>query len=359
MDGEGEQQKGGVEGRGIPTTGTSGSSSQVEVRMAFWCKIDNVRVVTTVLSTIHSKGTKRGGENEQQIASVCINKNGMKFTVEEARSFQANALLTSELFQEYHFADESVGGTGSVGGNGGQFNFRINFSVMMECLMMFSQTTTYTAMQMGYGGYGQPMIMMMEEGNERTQCTIRTMEYEEVTPINFRGTEVVNEVIVEAEMMKEAFGELDWSSTTVKIMMSPDAPYFQLSTEGAPGMCEVEYPNQPDVFEKFRCTKTQVNRYKLSVLIPTIRALAIAKKTQLRSNAAGVLCMQHMIQTEDRKMSFVDFLLLADDDPDDPDDPDDDAHAGLAPLPAGVHPPLPAAAGRLDDDDDSFGVLRL
>lgn len=324
--------------------------------MAFWCKIDNVRVVTTVLSTIHAKPTK-GGDSVQQIASVNINKNGLKFTVEEARSFQANALLTSELFQEYHFADEggsaaASGAAPSAGQGQGQFCFRINFSVMMECLSIFSQSTAYTAMQMGYGGYGQPLIMMLEEGGVRTQCTIRTLEFEELTPFNFRGSELVNEVIVEAELLKDAFAELDWSSTSAKLLMSPDPPYFRLSSEGAPGLCEVEYPKEPEVFEKFRCTRTQVNRYKLSVLRPTVRALAIAKKTQIRSNAAGTLSMQHMIQTEDRKLSFVDFLLVADEEGE--DDSDEAGDSGMVPAAA-----VAAAATSHLDDDDTFGVLRL
>ncbi len=48
--------------------GSEERDSQVDVEMAFWCKIDNVRVVATVLSTLLNK------KSDSQIAFVEITK---------------------------------------------------------------------------------------------------------------------------------------------------------------------------------------------------------------------------------------------------------------------------------------------
>ena len=53
---------------GAMTDDSEARDSQVEVDMVFWCKIDNVRVVATVLNTLLNK------KSEYQIAYVEITK---------------------------------------------------------------------------------------------------------------------------------------------------------------------------------------------------------------------------------------------------------------------------------------------
>ena|SRR5690554_5522243 len=114
---------------------------------------------------------------------------------------------------------------------------------------------------------------------------------------------------MEAEYLKEAFNELDWSSSEVTILLSPDAPYFRLSTVGPTGSCQVDYPKDSEVFESFECEVTQANTYRLSLLQPAVKALALSHKTQLRMNQVGILSLQHLIKNEDKNISFVDFFI--------------------------------------------------
>lgn len=317
------------------TDDSEARDSQVEVDMVFWCKIDNVRVVATVLNTLLNK------KSEYQIAYVEITKfvafsflrthvrhtftnasvrMGMKFTIEEGRSLQGNAYLISELFQEYNFleSDESLGPAGDAAaatatGDGRtqtpqRYCFRINFTVMMECLAMFASSTSYTALQIAYGGYGSALFLLLEEGNLSTRCSIRTLDNAEHLP-SVSLTDAVAELILESDLLKDAFAELDWSSTSAELLLSPSAPYFRLATEGLPGTCEVEYPMNTQLFRKFRCRRAITARYKMAALQPTVKALAIAQLTQLQVSDGGVLKMQHMIRAEE-KTSFVDFTLL-------------------------------------------------
>lgn len=52
---------------------------------------------------------------------------------------------------------------------------------------------------------------------------------------------VVNKVIMRSECLKEVFSELDMSSDVLEIFMSPDPPYFRLSTFGSYGTNHVSF----------------------------------------------------------------------------------------------------------------------
>ncbi len=84
--------------------------------------------------------------------------------------------------------------------------------------------------------------------------------------------------------MKDAFGELDWNNTSVNWSISPNIPYFRLTTDGVGGSCQVDYPKDSEVFEVYECQQAQEFVYKMKILQPCIKALANAKKTLIRIN---------------------------------------------------------------------------
>jgi len=71
----------------------------------------------------------------------------------------------------------------------------------------------------------------------------------------------VGGVVLQSEWLKEAFNELDWSSTDVSFLLSPDAPFFRLTTAGTMGSCQVDCGKDSPVFELFECRQTQCNKY--------------------------------------------------------------------------------------------------
>jgi len=267
------------------------SLEEEAIDFVFLCKIDNARVVSNILSALHSNAKKEG-----QIATVTVTKTGIKFTVEEIKGLQGNAFLQEEIFQEYKLKDESE-------------CFRINLSIMLDCLGIYGGGTSFVALQMAYGGYGNQLLLMLEEGGVVTNCGLKTLEPEIISHFNFRGSPIPNKIIMEAEYLKDAFNELDWSSTHVNIHISPDPPYFRLSTAGPSGSCQVDYPKDSEVFEAYECDAEISFTYKLSNLQPAVKALNISTKTQLRINQIGILSLQHLIKNEDKNISFVDFFI--------------------------------------------------
>jgi cell cycle checkpoint protein len=150
----------------------------------------------------------------------------------------------------------------------------------------------------------------LTENDVITDVGLRTIAAEELLNFNFRSSPVLNKVIVQpASCLKEAFNELDWSSQNVTVLLSPDPPYFRLSTQGTAGSCQVDYPKDSEAFEAFECQELQMFTYKLKSLQPSVKALNQAVKTQMRLNARGLLSLQHMIKS-DNHTSFVDFFIV-------------------------------------------------
>ncbi|XP_026571449.1 cell cycle checkpoint protein RAD1 isoform X1 [Pseudonaja textilis] len=264
--------------------------------------LDNVRNLSNILKAIHFKDH----------ATCFATSNGLKVTVENAKSLQANAFIQAGIFQEFVVREESV-------------MFRINLSVLLDCLTIFGTNSlpgTQTALRMCYQGYGYPLTLYLEEGGVVTACKINTQEPEEILDFDFCSTNVVNKIILQSEGLREAFSELDMTSEVLQITMSPDKPYFslvhlfflRLSTFGNAGSTHLDYPKDSDLIEAFHCNETQTNRYKISLLKPSIKALALSCKVSIRTDNRGFLSLQYMIRNEDGEICFVEYYCCPDED---------------------------------------------
>ncbi|XP_044148675.1 cell cycle checkpoint protein RAD1 [Bufo gargarizans] len=258
------------------------------------CSLDNVRNLSNILKAIHFKDH----------ASCFATSNGLKVTVENAKCLQANAFIQAGIFQEFNVREDSV-------------VFRINLTVLLDCLTIFGASAvpaTCTALKMGYQGYGHPLTLFLEEGGVVTVCKIHTQEPEETLDFDFCSTNVLNKIILQSEGLREAFSELDMTSDFLQITMSPEKPYLRLSTFGNAGSAHLDYPKDSDLIEAFHCTQTQTNRYKISLLKPSTKALALSCKVSIRTDNRGFLSLQYMVRNEDGQICFVEYYCCPDED---------------------------------------------
>lgn len=271
------------------------SQSEVEDdQYVFTCSLDNARNLSNILKAINFKDH----------AACFATSNGLKFTVENAKCLQANAFIQAGIFQEFSIQEESV-------------IFRINLTVLLDCLTIFGASAvpaSPTALKMCYRGYGHPLMLFLEEGGVMTMCKINTQEPEETLDFDFCSTNVVNKIILQSEGLKEAFSELDMTSDILQITMSPTKPYFRLSTFGNAGSAHLDYPKDSDLIEAFHCTETQTNRYKISLLKPSTKALALSCKVSIRTDNRGFLSLQYMVRNEDGQICFVEYYCCPDED---------------------------------------------
>lgn len=155
-------------------------------------------------------------------------------------------------------------------------------------------------------------MLFLEEGGVVTVCKINTQEPEETLDFDFCSTNVINKIILQSEGLREAFSELDMTSEVVQITMSPNKPYFRLSTFGNAGSSHLDYPKDSDLVESFQCNQTEVNRYKISLLKPSTKALVLSCKVSIRTDNRGFLSLQYMIKNEDGQICFVEYYCCPD-----------------------------------------------
>lgn len=255
-------------------------------------KLDNARNLSNILKAIHFKET----------AIIFASENGLKVTVEDCKCIQANAFIQAGIFQDFNISQEHI-------------TMKVNLTVLLDCLNIFGASSVpgvTTSLKMCYTGYGHPLILMLEEAGVLTDCSIRTQEPDETLDFNFSSVNVTNKIIMKSECLKEAFSELDMTSEVLEILMSPDVPHFRLSTFGNMGSAHSDFPKDSDMVESFQCTRTQTNRYKLSLLKPTVKALMLASRISLRTDHRGFLSMQYMIKVEDGQVCFVEYFCAPD-----------------------------------------------
>lgn len=254
-------------------------------------RLDNAKNLSNLLKPIFFKGT----------ATVFVSSNGLKFTVEDSKFIQASAFVQSSIFQEFIFTEESA-------------TFNINLHVLLECLHIFGLSSTKdvnsnTALKMSYSGHGSPLkLLLAEEGDILTECSIVTHEPEEVLDFNFNSTDVLNKIIFKSTALNIAFQELDMTSEYILITMSPDAPFFRISTRGCSSTVQIDYPKDSEMIETFECQQTQSNRYRTSLLKPSCKALIASTKVSIRMDERGFLSLQYMILNDDGQVCFVEYL---------------------------------------------------
>jgi cell cycle checkpoint protein len=255
-------------------------------------KLDNARNVSNILKAIHFKDT----------AIMFASPMGLKVTVEDSKCVQANAFIQEAVFHHYNLKTD-------------QLAFKINLTVLLECLTIFGSSSlpsVSTSLKMCYAGYGCPLILMLEEDGVLTDCSLKTLEPDEVLDFDFCNTNVVNKIIMKSECLKEVFSELDTTSDVLQILMSPDEPFLQFSTFGNSGSSHSSFPKESEMMEAFQCTKAQTNRYKISLLKPSVKALALSTKISIRTDDRGFLSMQYMIRLEDGQTCFVEYFCSPD-----------------------------------------------
>ncbi|XP_061656441.1 cell cycle checkpoint protein RAD1 [Syngnathoides biaculeatus] len=259
--------------------------------------LDNARNLSNILKAIAFKDH----------ALFTATSNGLKVTVEDSKCLQANAFIQAEIFQEFTIKEDMV-------------SLQINLTVLLDCLSIFGGNTVpgvSTALRLCYRGYGYPLTLFLEEGGVVTICKINTQEPEEPIDFEFCSSNVTNKVILMSEGLREAFSELDMTSEVLQITMSPSQPYFRLSTFGNAGSAFYDYSKDSDMMELFQCTTTQNNRYKMALLKPSTKALALSCKVSVRTDSRGVLSLQYLVRNDDGQICFVEYYCCPDEEVDD------------------------------------------
>ncbi|GBG31537.1 Cell cycle checkpoint protein RAD1 [Hondaea fermentalgiana] len=322
---------------------TQQSEQTVRSAPAFRGTLGSAQVLYTTLRGI-SNGKK------DQHATCELDAQGLQFVVtDKSLAAQGLANLSSKLFEVWDLC-----GNGSL-------RFRVNLTVLLQCLGILGKELTDTMLKLSYHDDEECFNLHLVEGRVVTECKIRTLfdELRADGPVeidnddhasmddddndddgdnddgddavrrslragargaradfqaDFRSAATVNRMVVKSAQLRDAFAELGelTGAATVAVLMSPKKPFFRLSADGQLASCSVDFPQGDESFSSMKCEEHMVRTYRASLLQLAGRALPFADKTFVRMNKHGTLGLQHLIQQSDGVKSYVEFYVLSD-----------------------------------------------
>lgn len=99
----------------------------------------------------------------------------------------------------------------------------------------------------------------LEEEGIITDCSLKTMGDCDILDFEIVNSEVVCRVILRAPDFKDVLVDLDSSSDFVEFFLSPEDPYFRITTEGLAGKFEVK----KSLYSVVRKKKLNVTSFRL------------------------------------------------------------------------------------------------
>jgi len=260
---------------------------------ALVARLDNVKIIAQLLKSI----------NFRERSTWFISPNGIKVTVEDAKSVQTNAFIKADIFQEFTLKEVENEEEQEEDDN---LSFSVNLGVVLECLNMFGGGGGGENLKICYGGYGHPLVLLLEEQGVITDCKIKTREAEECLDFNFASSQIISKIIMNSEYLKDVFNELDPSSEFIQFSISPKDETFKITTQGPAGECVVTVPKDSDMVEHFTCSGPSVARYKLAMMKHGMKPLGLSEKVSVRMDCRDFLCLQYMVRVADRP-AFLEF----------------------------------------------------
>lgn len=260
-------------------------------------KLTNVKILQQIFKLI--------GFNDD--ACLYLKDTGLKMTVEDAKTFQANAFIQSNLFQEFKIGEDD------------DFGFTISLSTLLECLSIFGASNpnsvlssaasiqsvlssiSMTSLVIHYGKYGDPLSMWMEEDGVVSKADIPTQEVKETLYFDFSKPKIAAKIQMLTEHLKDLFAEFDMSSEVLEIEIDPDTKTLSFSTFGTCGQVSISLPHDSEIVHIFECNKKVKAKYPLNLLKNAIKAIVMAEKLSIRVDTQLVLCMQYLISYNEGK----------------------------------------------------------
>lgn len=151
---------------------------------------------------------------------------------------QASAYIPGVVFVEFNLKEDVI--------------FKINLSILVECLCMFwsniNTTGSSVALELFYKvrniffvntndvlffscsdnytnfylskGIGNPLSILLEENGIITDCSLKTQHPEELLDFHLEPENVINKVVLQTELLKDILYELDQTSEVIEVTLA-------------------------------------------------------------------------------------------------------------------------------------------
>ncbi|XP_076250443.1 radiation insensitive 1 isoform X2 [Rhynchophorus ferrugineus] len=224
---------------------------------------------------------------------------GLKITVDEMRCIEVSAYLPCNIFTKYHVDTKA------------DIIFKINLKVLTDILNIFGDDGN-SSLSLSYKSNGAPLYLIMNHGDENitVDCEIRTLTTNEFENPSLAEECRLNKIVINASIFAELLHRLDNSAEEVKIVFSPESPYFTLKTTGFSSESEVNINKNSESVTIYQCEERSESIYSFSNIRHIIKVLHYADKVAISTGESGLLGLQLVINSEDNQM-YVEYYVTS------------------------------------------------
>ncbi|KAF2888003.1 hypothetical protein ILUMI_18170, partial [Ignelater luminosus] len=175
----------------------------------FCAEITDFKIIYSVLKAISFK----------EYAIVRPLEEGLKITIEETKCVETSAYIPSNLFTSYYIdTNEDI-------------KFKLSLKVLTECLHIYGDDGN-PSLKMTYKGVGSPLCLVIKHSEENitVDCEIYTLNVDEFADVSLAYECGLDKVVVNAGHLVDVLSDVDNTSDELELLLSPDPPYFRIST---------------------------------------------------------------------------------------------------------------------------------
>eukprot|EP00946_MAST-07B_sp_MAST-7B-sp1_P000762 g762.t1 len=275
------------------------------------------------------------GKSDQH-AVIVVDGDGVTFKTHDLGwNFQGSANLPYTMFSHFIVDGDEDDADRAV-------KFKINVSILVKCLCIYgSSGVSGMTTQMEYSSEDAEFRMLLHSSSSSsasssdagssnnttpvtTECRIKTLsDCDEANEDQDRDlfdalgdVDTVGSIIVSSSALSDALCEIYSvpGAGTLVLFVSPTAPFLQLATQGSTGRCCVDFPNTSASVKKFEVSSCRQQSYQLSLIQGALKVLPSAEATHIQISDNGLLCFQHHLQHRGGESSYVEFVILPEED---------------------------------------------
>jgi len=282
---------------------TQSITSQVtnsESNFKFEGEISEAQRLIPMLRAIHIKKT----------TVMAITNRGLKMTCQDqSKCLQATSFVDRSLFNRYFMSEEEIPMT---------VCFRLADLLNVLTIFLLSDDKNRRQMSLSghtlkitYFGDSEKLLLCLSDETIATKAYIKTFNSEELMIFNMS---FVNKIILTAESFIDFWKSVDVTSDWIQISIFNREPWLQFTTESERAKVNYSIDRDSDDVEQYQCSHEVTNRYKMSLLKFTLKALIHTSKLSIRTDSEGLLSLQFMIRLDghDNEHCFVEYFIVPD-----------------------------------------------
>lgn len=274
----------------------SQTSSESEFR--FEAEINDPKKLIPMLKAIQIKKT----------TVMAITCRGLKLTCEDpSKCLQATSFIDRSLFTRYYMSSEETPATAC---------FRLLDLLNVLSIFGSSQASHRffeNSLHISFSSLRDDLVLRLKNNSSETKAKIKTYSSEELMLIQ---TNFCNKIIINSEPIVDFWRGADLTSDYIKISIYGQSPYLQWTTESPRAKVNHNIHRDSTEVEQYVHTTDVSNRYKMSLMKCSLKALSHTSKLSIRTDEDGLLSLQFMIDLDqaDIEHCFVEYFIVPEND---------------------------------------------